>query len=581
MKLTKGGKPKWRCLQGAQCSHEEVTAMPSHSNRYSVHPTREVGWLHLVCRVRREVAELAELAEVEREDDEELLAEICQDDTGKCSEMLDRLGSVRHRRSVREEEEDEEEDATEEELLAELCEDDVSKCGEVLEQLFTVPERGGKLLQQQQAGAEGEVKYMRYTAQVVSLTPSSLTFLPPALPAGRYRVLVGGVGRGRAVSTLPLLTSSLALHAVSPGVGSVCGGQNINITGTGFCPGDTVVTIAGQTCNLTRESPGLLGCSSPGGPPGPATLAVISCGQMASTTFNYSTSATPTVTSLSPGAASGAASLALTGLQFGSSPVVRVGSAECVVSRASESSISCSLAALPAGELPVTVYNTELGISCPGPNTTFTSELSISSLSPAAGSHGGGSVLVVTGAGFHPELELSLCGEPCQVVNVTTEKVVCLTPASMSNSSLLACNLTLAQQAATGLGPAFTYDLALTAMVDSVSPGRGGTGGGTLLTISGQGFAVTGNKVTVAGSVCDIASQTSGEITCYTNTHSGSVRAPVVVEVPGQGHAAYSDPTAAEFYYIDRWNSIWTWGGLGTPQQGEFIVITEVRQISL
>ena len=85
----------------------------------------------------------------------------------------------------------------------------------------------------------------------------------------------------------------------------------------------------------------------------------------------------------------------------------------------------------------------------------------------------------------------------------------------------------------------------------------------------------------IDGSICDVASESSTEIVCYTNYHAGAIKAPVVVDVPDQGYAVYSDPDAAVFYYIDRWSSIWTWGGLGTPLKDEFIVITEGQTILL
>ena len=101
------------------------------------------------------------------------------------------------------------------------------------------------------------------------------------------------------------------------------------------------------------------------------------------------------------------------------------------------------------------------------------------------------------------------------------------------------------------------------------------------MTIQGTGFSSEGNKVMIDGSICDVASESSTEIVCYTNYHAGAIKAPVVVDVPDQGYAVYSDPDAAIFYYIDRWSSIWTWGGLGTPLKDEFIVITEGQTILL
>lgn len=33
---------------------------------------------------------------------------------------------------------------------------------------------------------------------------------------------------------------------------------------------------------------------------------------------------------------------------------------------------------------------------------------------------------------------------------------------------------------------------------------------------------------------------------------------------------------SADFYYIDRWSSIFTWGGTTVPQDREFVVIQKV-----
>ena len=60
--------------------------------------------------------------------------------------------------------------------------------------------------------------------------------------------------------------------------------------------------------------------------------------------------------------------------------------------------------------------------------------------------------------------------------------------------------------------------------VYSVSPLRGGTGGGTLLSIVGSGFGLdkTLLKVIIANTECSIVNLTSTEITCYTGSYRNS-----------------------------------------------------------
>ena len=118
-------------------------------------------------------------------------------------------------------------------------------------------------------------------------------------------------------------------------------------------------------------------------------------------------------------------------------------------------------------------------------------------------------------------------------------------------------------------------------VIISGAQARGGTGGGTRITITGAGFSSTGNIVNIDGSICDIESESSTEISCYTNFHNGAIEAPVIVEVPSEGYASYENIENAIFFYIDRWSSIWTWGGTGTPMKGEYIVITNGQTILL
>ena len=33
----------------------------------------------------------------------------------------------------------------------------------------------------------------------------------------------------------------------------------------------------------------------------------------------------------------------------------------------------------------------------------------------------------------------------------------------------------------------------------------------------------------------------------------------------------------ADFFYIDKWSSPWTWGGLSPPVEGDFVVIQQVN----
>ena len=156
MKFAGTETPTWRCLGNENCAHEDVSMMTETPSRY-----------------RREADPNAEdYLQMEREDDASLLADVCQTDVHACVAMLNNLdgGASRKKR------------AADEAALLEMA-----------------------LL------SEGT-----FEATVDSVTATTITFTPPALPAGDYDVIVNVDGQGNAVSSLGSLTSSigpLALHA--------------------------------------------------------------------------------------------------------------------------------------------------------------------------------------------------------------------------------------------------------------------------------------------------------------------------------------------------------------------------------
>ena len=63
------------------------------------------------------------------------------------------------------------------------------------------------------------------------------------------------------------------------------------------------------------------------------------------------------------------------------------------------------------------------------------------------------------------------------------------------------------------------------------------------------------------------------QVQCKTKGHAGSGKYPVKVNVVGKGDSVVASEGSDLYYYVDRWSSIYTWGGKGLPQEGEFIVI--------
>nr|XP_026692211.1 fibrocystin-L-like isoform X4 [Ciona intestinalis] len=126
----------------------------------------------------------------------------------------------------------------------------------------------------------------------------------------------------------------------------------------------------------------------------------------------------------------------------------------------------------------------------------------------------------------------------------------------------------------------FTYTASQTPKVESVTPVRGGTGGGVNITIVGTGFTTDKSsvKVSIAGVVCTVLHSTETNIVCQTEPSSKSTSAFVEVSIVGKGLAINKN---AQFQYVDLWSSIYTWGGLSPPTTGDLVVVKKGQTVVL
>ena len=138
-----------------------------------------------------------------------------------------------------------------------------------------------------------------------------------------------------------------------------------------------------------------------------------------------------------------------------------------------------------------------------------------------------------------------------------------------------------------------TYRASLTPVIDSVSPRRGGTAGGSIITIEGRGLSgVQGQaSVSIDGVACTVRTANDSVITCRTGAHRTTLSTSVLVSVPGKGTSVGVTPTmvttsststgSASFQYVDRWSSVYTWGGNPPPKEGESVSIRKGQTLLL
>ncbi|XP_074660960.1 fibrocystin-L-like [Tubulanus polymorphus] len=364
--------------------------------------------------------------------------------------------------------------------------------------------------------------------------------------------------------------------SILPVEGGVNGGNVLQVRGFGFNSSDVTVTIDALDCPIVRASTTAIDCTVPEHVAGAVDVVVVSNSiAYPIPTYTYSDALTPSVTAVSPARGSAGQTVTITGTGFSNTAAdvsVNIGTVPCNVTSASLTQIQCTVGAHSPGSFGVRVItNNGLATS----SAQFEYNLDVTSYSPMTGSFGGGQTITLNGAGFSGgETQVTICENPCTIVTLTTTLVTCLSPTNQGSGDVN-CDVSVKSGALrVNTTNKFTYSDSKTPTLAAVSPLRGGTGGGTTLTITGQGFGTNSADVSVkiAGSSCVVSAVTNTAITCQTDSHSPSVKATVDVKLNGKGLAKHPQ-TPVEYHYIDLWSSVYTWGGIRLPEDGDMIVI--------
>ncbi|KAK0070514.1 fibrocystin-L [Biomphalaria pfeifferi] len=394
------------------------------------------------------------------------------------------------------------------------------------------------------------------------------------LPVGAHKIKVYVDSNGLAFTT-KIVTSKAVASISSPSDTGIYGGALMVIDGNGFTQ-QTSVKMDSTVCSIVNISLSQVKCILPAHAEGSIPVSIISNNvQYSPLSLSYSQTSTPKVTSIRPDSGQSNTEITITGTGFdspvaGATPEVKIGGVACTsVRNTSATSITCTTGPQNTGVFGVQVFVEQKGFS--NIDKQFTYQLSPFTISPSQGSTNGGQLVTLTGSGFlQGKTSVTICGSLCLEVNVTTSQYVCMTLPFTGTSPN--CNVTaVVEGAIVTKTSAYVYDSTLDSNITSVSPARGGTGGGTLLTITGTNFGTSIGDVSVkiSGVACDVTEVTDNQIKCRTGAAS-SGNSLVEVNRLNQG---LSKQISAAFQYIDLWSSPSTWGGESPPADGDFVVI--------
>ncbi|XP_076825074.1 fibrocystin-L-like [Clavelina lepadiformis] len=407
------------------------------------------------------------------------------------------------------------------------------------------------------------------------------------LPVGENTVSVSISGaKGLAsfsIKSHQSVDSPAYISASTPTLGSTAGGTTLSITGNGFVKDDVTVQVGGVPCVITNVTLSKITCTTGARVAGPVSVEVVSNGVMYPiVSYEYSNAATPTIANVSPATGAEGDSITLTGTKLGnvtSDLTVTVGGIDCNVTSVSNTSLECTLGAREGGPVSIEVTAASFGRATVNLSISFRYILAVDDFSPKTGSYGGSQLVTIDGAGFSDHTIVHICDLPCTLENSSSTQITCRTSANpnyVDSSSSTTCEVKVTNEAqiedfAITAGSNYTYSGAQTPTITGVTPERGGTGGGTEITINGSGFTLDSDlTVTIDGSDCVISTSSDTSIECQTASHKGSIKTKVTVRV---GNLGIATQDGADFFYIDRWSSVFTWGGDSLPTDEDFVII--------
>jgi hypothetical protein len=368
---------------------------------------------------------------------------------------------------------------------------------------------------------------------LVFVSDSQIRVTTPPMSAGAVdvNVYVGGVLS--TPSTLAAAFTYVASPTVTlamPNSGNVSGGTVVGLTGTGLA-GVTTVTFGGTpVTSLAFVDPSHLTVTTPAHAAGPVDVVVTTLSGGPSATglaqFIYMATAAPAVSggvAPSSGSTGGLTVVTITGTGFAGATGVTFGGTAGTITANTGTTLTVTTPAHAAGLVDV-VVTTPAGVSVTGAPAVFNYLVSpvVSAVNPLSGGTNCCTMVTITGSGLGDVIGVNFGGSPgFSLVFVSPTQLTVMAPPHAAGIVDVVAITTSGGQSPISPLAKFTYmqSPAITSVTASgVTPGTGGTNGGTYVVIGGTNFGgVTG--VTIGGVPATSLS--------FTNDNTVTVRSPV------------------------------------------------------
>ncbi|MFM7253605.1 MAG: beta strand repeat-containing protein, partial [Ilumatobacteraceae bacterium] len=329
------------------------------------------------------------------------------------------------------------------------------------------------------------------------------------------------------------------IDSLTPAAGPIAGEQTVVIAGSEFV-GVTAVRFGDNLASVVNVTDTSITVTTPAGAVGQVDVSVTAVGGSTANTAadNYRYYAIPVISSLTPSRGPlGGTSVTIAGQNLlGVTSVTFDGTAATIVSAVSDTSITVTAPARAAGTVNV-VVTTPGGPSANTANDDFryVGLTTVTSVDPAVGPVGGGTVVTITGTNFvgvDVLTGVTVGGIAATGVVVDTESQITATvPASVSGAGIVDVVVTGVGGASSPTGTANDFRYYAMPVVETVSPNAGPIAGGQTVVIGGQNLlGVTAVKFGTATATVTASSETSLTVTAPANA-KGTIS--VTVATPG------------------------------------------------